>query len=404
MVKSSTLKSMKSTSDEPEFKILPLNLLAFPRDFMPICEITGEKAKVQLETKFGIMYYVSEEAAEQAWFGIIKKIAHLLPPLMEEAPIIGSQEERRRREENIVLSKRSIIEFCLSEASNLLSVNKYDLSIPAAIQALKFSRDLDGDRAISTVDPLLQISQAYVGKLEVNKAEEYLSRCHWIVINTHCSDRLKSRMFLLIGRVKASKGDFIEAKKHFSSGIYFASKAFGAEAIATSFGYFRLGEVFLAQGSPETALDFYDKVVDIWYKYLTSLYNNAENKDSNGNTTSSLNPTKDRHNDSKTQHISQTEPLSEEQLSEGRNQLELILDNRKRLLGETHITIGESLYTMGLFDFFLLGNETSADNLLESALNSYELNYTSDHPSTKHVKKVFTLVRQGSISGSSLVL
>ena len=400
MVKSSTLKSLKSNSDE--FKISPLNLLAFPRDFMPICELTGEKAKVQLQTKFGIMYYVSEEAAEQAWFGIIKKIAHLLPPLMEEAPIIGSQEERRRREQNIVLSKRSIIEFCLSEASNLLSVNKYDLCVPAAIQALKFSRDLDGDRAISTVDPLLQISQAYLGKIEVNKAEEYLSKCNWIVVNNkNCSDRLKSRMYLLIGRVKASKGDFIEAKKHFSSGIFYASKAFGAEAIATSFGYFRLGEVFLAQGSPEVALDFYDKVVDIWYKYLTSLYNNAENKIGNSNMTTSLIPTKE-NDDSQIQQAS--EPLSEEQLSEGRNQLDLILDNRKRLLGETHITIGESLYTMGLFDFFLLGNETSADSLLESALSSYELNYSADHPSSKHVKKVFALVRQGSITSSSLVL
>ena len=31
--------------------------------------------------------YATEELAEQAWLGIIKKIAHLLPPLTQPAPI-----------------------------------------------------------------------------------------------------------------------------------------------------------------------------------------------------------------------------------------------------------------------------------------------------------------------------
>ena len=37
-------------ADEPEYKIQRLNLLAFPRNQDPRCEITGEKANVELIT------------------------------------------------------------------------------------------------------------------------------------------------------------------------------------------------------------------------------------------------------------------------------------------------------------------------------------------------------------------
>lgn len=38
------------SSDEIEYKIQRLNLLAFPRNSNPRCEITGERANVELVT------------------------------------------------------------------------------------------------------------------------------------------------------------------------------------------------------------------------------------------------------------------------------------------------------------------------------------------------------------------
>jgi hypothetical protein len=35
-----------------EYKIQRLNLLAFPRNLSPLCEITGERANVELVTPF----------------------------------------------------------------------------------------------------------------------------------------------------------------------------------------------------------------------------------------------------------------------------------------------------------------------------------------------------------------
>ena len=142
-------------SDDAQYSISKLNLLAFPRNQQPVCELTGARGTVQLVCPSCTLFYATEELAEQAWHGIIRKIAHLLPPLTEEAPIVGTQEERNRRAKNITLSKRNLIEFCLQEASNLLSVKKYQLVIPAAIQALKFCQELDGDRALSATGPFV---------------------------------------------------------------------------------------------------------------------------------------------------------------------------------------------------------------------------------------------------------
>ena len=179
-----------------DFKIVVLNMLSF-RD-IPRCDLTGARAKVQLITHFNQIYYATDEMAEQAWFGIVKKIDHLLAPLMQPAPIVGTSEERAKRAEATKDSKRSLIEFCLTESSNLLSIQKFKLAVPASIQALKFSTDCDGDRSLAVVEPYLQLAQAYLGLEEYGKAEEFLSLARWIVLNTaECSDRIRSRMYVI---------------------------------------------------------------------------------------------------------------------------------------------------------------------------------------------------------------
>ncbi len=170
------MQTLKPIEDDQLYTISKLNLLAFPRNQQPICELTGIRATVQLVCPNCTLFYSTDELAEQAWHGIIRKISHLLPPLIEEAPIIGTQEERHRRARNIILSKRSLIEFCQSESSNLLSVKKYQLVIPAAIQALKFCQEIDGERAISSVEPYLQLAHSYLGLNELRRSSGKMDR------------------------------------------------------------------------------------------------------------------------------------------------------------------------------------------------------------------------------------
>ena len=217
---------------------------------------------MQLAAQNCTLYYATEESAEQAWHGIIRKIVHLLPPLLQPAPIVGTQEERHRRTKNISLSKRSLIEFCLTEASNLLSVKKYQLVIPAAIQALKFCQEIDGDKSISSVEPYLKLAHSYLGLNELKKAEEYLALARWIVLNSEeCADNTRSHLHMLIGRVNTALGHFDAAKPgeysskiysvficyssdlsmslEYASSIFHSSRCYGAESISTSIGYFR---------------------------------------------------------------------------------------------------------------------------------------------------------------------
>eukprot|EP01038_Epipyxis_sp_PR26KG_P014480 gene14480-19437_t len=367
-------------ADGMEYQIKRMNLLAFPRNNYPICELTGERAQVELITPFITLHYMSEELADQAWHGIVKKIAHLLGPLMQPTPIIGTQEERTRRTTNITLSKRSLIEFCLTESSTLLSIQKFQLALPAAIQALKFCKEVDGEKSVSMVEPYLQLSLASLGMKQYSKAEEYLSLARWIVFNNaDCSDKTKSRLHMLKGRVSTAQGNFDAAKPDFADGIYYASRCYGAESIVTSIGYFRLGDVFLAQGNIECALAYFDKVVDIWYKYLSDQQQTQQDPTSK--------------NIIQPQQLIQ-EQLTEENLAEGRSQLELIYEHRKRLLGGSHIATGEVQFSLGLFEYFLLFNETMAENFISSALRTYEMQLGPAHPSTKHVSSMMQLIHQ----------
>jgi len=167
----------------------------------------------------------------------------------------------------------------------------------------------------------------------------------------------------------------------FASCVFYSSRCYGAEAVATAPGYFRLGDSFLAQSNVENALAFFDKVVDIWYKYLSALQANSETgavpKDGGDRPSGGDSP----------------EELGEDQLADGKDQLEQILDRRRKLLGDTHIASGEVMYTLGLFHFFLLSDGATAETLISTAMTTYEQQLGSSHQSSKHVANSLEYIR-----------
>ena len=62
------------TNEEIDYTINKLNLLAFPKSALPICELTGARANVELVTKHYTLYYASSQLAIEAWESIIHKI------------------------------------------------------------------------------------------------------------------------------------------------------------------------------------------------------------------------------------------------------------------------------------------------------------------------------------------
>lgn len=85
---------------------------------------------------------------------------------------------------------------------------------------------------------------------------------------------------------------------------------------------------------------------------------------------------------------------SEAQLTDGRNHLMQILDNRQRLLGDSHIATGEVQYSLGLFEYFILGNEEESARYMSVAHEIYQSQLGPAHASTLHVSAVLALVNQ----------
>ena len=312
-----------------------------------------------------------------------------------DPPIIGTAEERDARVKHVIICKRSLIGFCLVEAASLISSQKYDLAVPAATQALQLTKDLDGELSVAVVEPMLQLSQAYLGLNLLRQAEEYLALARWNVLNAAAeaspySDSVLSRLHMLLGRVLTAQGNLNAAKDELAQSIYFSSKFYGAESCATSIGYYRLGDIFLAQGDKVSTLAFFDKVVDIWYKLLITSLTAATAEDSAPAAPSSssystlLDPNSSVVKDAP----------SAEVVAEGRFHLSQILAVRQASIGETHIATGEVLYTIGLFEFLYQKNTASALSFIASAREVYKSSLGDSHDSTLQVENVIRLIQE----------
>ena len=135
----------------PGFEMLPVNMLAQPKDVKLTCEMTGAAATIQLITPFLTLYFATRTDAEIAWAGILHKIVPLLGPIRSAPAVIGSEEERQRRQYTLEVSKRALIDLTKNEAANLLARGQYQLSIPGALQSMAFIKDVHGNNSVELV-------------------------------------------------------------------------------------------------------------------------------------------------------------------------------------------------------------------------------------------------------------
>lgn len=289
---------------------------------------------------------------------------------------------------------------------------------------MKFSKDVYGDLSIEVVEPYLCLAQISLGTKQLSDGEkvlpavqlhkiaglcynlfiflfQYLAQAKWNIINSpNSSDHIKARLHSLSGQLYLIKGDFTQARTEFAQMIYYNTRSNGAESIAASVGYCFLGEAFLQENKVENALASFDKVVDIWYKYLSGIYAKVESGEAEaklgaiGETAKLVSQQlakevapKSKSSDEATIVEINTNVSYENQL-DGHKQLNGILEHRRSLLGSNHIATGEVHYTLGLFEFFFSGDAATAAGHLKSAKNIYSEQLGPGHPSTAHVADV----------------
>jgi len=212
-----------------------------------------------------------------------------------------------------------------------------------------------------------------LGLKRSKQAEEFLSLANWSVLkHPECSNAIRSQLHRNFGKLYASQGKYQEALRQLSNDVYYSSLEIGPEHVDTAGGYYHMANIFYSQNRIENALALYDKVVDIWYKFLASVRNNAE----------------------------VTDVLGEAQLAEAMDMMTKILGMRHKILGENHIATGEALYTQGLLRLFM-GEKQAAQEDITGALEVYSEHLGVDHPSTKDVHDVLQQLNEEALFGQS---
>ena len=361
------------------FRIERLNTLSAPKGTKYVCELTGAPASVQLVTPYVTLNYATAESAELSWASIIHKICPLLGPLRTPPPIIGSAEERARRQYTLQMSKRALIDLCKNEASKYLVGARHELAIPSAIESLKFAKEVYGESSIELVPSYLLLAEATLGLGRYQQAEEFLSMANWSVLkNPKCGNAIRSQLHRNFGKLYAHQNKHDEALEQLANDVYFASLEVGPEHVDTAGGYYHMANVFYAQNRIENALAFYDKVVDIWYKFLASVRNSGAG---GGPDPSTL--------------------VGEAQLEEAVEMLRRILSTREKFLGDIHIATGEARYTLGLLQLFR-GDSALALEFITKAATIYHEHLGPDHPSTRDVQEMLAhLNDQMALAGAA---
>lgn len=368
------------------YKVVKLNTLAFPKGTLPKCELTGVPAQVAFVTPHVTLYYATREHALDAWHGIMHKIGPLLGPLRTESAAVGTEEERAKRAYTMELSKKALVDVCSQEASKFLVQQRYALAVPGALVALKFLKEIFGNGAVvETIRPYSQLAEANLGLGRFTKAQEFLTIAQQIIAkNPDCSNNVRSQLHRNLGKLHFANGNLEDALIELSHDIYCSALDSGPEHVDAAPGYFHAASVFYAQHKIENALAFYDKVVDVWFRFLVAARQSDDDQFA----------------------------VQPSVLTEAQHMLAHILAIRMKLLGDNHIASGEAKYTLGLLLLFaaasssappassseeeadlqesssLPGASQEARHHIESAFAIYVEHLGPDHPSAVDIKQV----------------
>lgn len=322
------------------------------------CELCGKPAKVACQ-HCRVTFYcdVAHQACDNR--GIHHKICQLLGALRTLRPTLGSEEERRRREMTVAMSEHALIDLCRAEASNFLVKGQYELAIPGGIQALKFALDVHGPGSLELVAPYLLIAEANLGLARYSVAEEFLLHARWAVAKAPaCSNELKAHLARSFGKLYAAGERYDDAIRQLALDAYHLSLEHGPEHVDVGVSYYYIGDVFLLKANVESALAFFDKTVEIMFKFCAKL------RERQGETISDY--------------------LDEAQVGEICDVVRNILATRTKHLGASHVATGEAAFTLAILHH-VTGYDGMAKELYEQARDVYCVHFGGDHDLTKAV-------------------
>ena len=230
----------------------------------------------------------------------------------------------------------------------------------------------------------LLLAEGNIGLGRLKAAEEYLLYANWAVLQSAaaCPSSTHSLLRRHFGNLYVRQGRLDAALSSYALDVYHASREFGPEHIETSNGIFLMGCTFMltATAAPsssassssqpkqpppparavESCLAFFDKYVDIWYKFLLHLRARQEE--------------------------SIADYLHDHQLATATASLLHIVRTRSSRLGRRHIATAEAVYVLGLLKL-MGGADVDADWLLSRAEAVYSEVLGADNESTVGIRR-----------------
>eukprot|EP00033_Pygsuia_biforma_P002754 GCRY01003043.1.p1 GENE.GCRY01003043.1~~GCRY01003043.1.p1 ORF type:complete len:372 (+),score=89.21 GCRY01003043.1:143-1258(+) len=360
-----------------------LNPLSHPKGVKLTCELCGKPAEIQC-ARCRVTYYCSKEHQKLDYDGIHSKICLSLVTLRTPPTFLGSEEDRKEREDELRLRKSALLDLTKTEASKLLHRKEYELAIPAALQALRFSTDVYGPNSIELVPSYLLLGESSIGLRRYAQAEEYLSLAKWAVLKqTNCSNLVKASLARNFGKLYASQGKHDLALTQLANDVYFRSLEVGTHHTLTSSGYFLMGEVFLTKGDTDNALAMFDKVISIWSEFFDRNYS-SEIPDAN------------------------KQALDPAQEAEALHILKTVLEVHARLLGEEHSRTAQATYLVGVL-YQYLEDDARALEFIRRGVEALTLCLGAEHPQVRAAAAMQALavssarpLSSGGLGGASL--
>ena len=197
-----------------QYTVEKLNPLAFAKSQALTCELTGRPALFSLvvPSQLLTLNFVSRELAQQAWDGILCRIARELGQLLSPPPLASSEKERLGRFQAAQARKHALIEVCEGEAKRHIVHSRFELAIPAAMYALRFGTSIYGEGNVELVPAFLLLAEANLGLLNFSQAEEFLTKANWSLLKSaNSSNALRSQLRRNFGKLYAAQGKYEEA-------------------------------------------------------------------------------------------------------------------------------------------------------------------------------------------------
>jgi tetratricopeptide (TPR) repeat protein len=335
----------------------------------PLAQAKGKRLECEICSKVATLscvackstYYCDAEHRSQDWEGIHEKICPLIEDLRKLAPEFGSDAVVRRNA-TVRKNQMAIVKIASTEATKQLSLKNYERAIPGGLQVLRYSTELHGASKPEILSAYLLLAEANLGLKRDKVAEEHLIHAHYIILhNDSVSSEVRSRVHRNFGRLFTLQQRYEEALTHLATDVYCAAQCYGANHISTAGGYVLMAEAFNYSKDRDSALAFFDKVVEIWYSFLGELKDGEK-------------------------------VLSAEIYSSGTDQLRSALQARSAIKGPNSLATAQARHVLGMMHHYFGHSLKEARTLYIQALEVYLQQLGDKHESTLNVRRVVDLL------------